>query len=80
MAHSGPDTGGSQFFITFLPTPHLNGRHTVFGRLEEGHEVLPKLTRINPQSFGPDAGLDTIDSATVLRKRDGVEYTPHKVK
>ncbi|MBI84011.1 MAG: hypothetical protein CMJ81_12495 [Planctomycetaceae bacterium] len=80
MAHSGPDTGGSQFFITFLPTPHLNGRHTVFGRLVEGHEVLAKLTRINPQSFGPDAGLDTIDSATVLRKRDGVEYTPHKVK
>ena len=80
MAHSGPDTGGSQFFITFMPTPHLNGRHTVFGRLVEGHEVLAKLTRINPQSFGPDVGPDTIDSATVLRKRDGVEYKPHKVK
>ena len=80
MAHSGPNTGGSQFFITFVPTPHLNGRHTAFGRLVEGEEVLAKLTRINPQSFGPGVEPDTIDSATVLRKRDGVEYAPHKVK
>ena len=36
MAHAGPNTGGSQFFITFAPTPHLDGVHTVFGAIEEG--------------------------------------------
>jgi cyclophilin family peptidyl-prolyl cis-trans isomerase len=35
MAHAGPNTGGSQFFITFVATPHLDGVHTVFGAIEE---------------------------------------------
>jgi len=35
MAHAGPNTGGSQFFITFVDTPHLDGVHTVFGAIEE---------------------------------------------
>jgi cyclophilin family peptidyl-prolyl cis-trans isomerase len=79
MAHTGdPDTGGSQFFITFRQTKHLNGLHTCFGRVIEGMDVLPKLQRRDPQAANPPAP-DSIIKAEVLRKRDHV-YQPHKVE
>jgi peptidyl-prolyl cis-trans isomerase B (cyclophilin B) len=43
MANSGPDTNGSQFFITYTPQHHLDGRHSVFGQLVEGVDVLESL-------------------------------------
>ncbi len=45
MANRGPGTDGSQFFITFTPTPHLNGRHTIFGEVVEGQETLKALEK-----------------------------------
>ena len=78
MAHAGRDTGGSQFFLTFLPTAHLDGRHTAFGRVTAGLDVLARLQRRDPMAPNPPQP-DRILEAKVLRKRDH-EYTPTKVR
>lgn len=77
MAHAGKDSGGSQFFLTFRPTDHLDGRHTVFGRVIAGDEVLSKLARTQDAEGQSVPGIkpDTILKGEVVRKRDHA-YTP----
>ncbi len=71
-----PNTGGSQFFLTFRPTHHLDGVHTVFGRVVKGMEVLAKLQRRDPENPG-SRDPDKIVEAKVLRKRNH-PYEPKK--
>lgn len=79
MAHSGhPDSGGSQFFLTFRPTPHLDAKHTAFGRVIEGMDVLGELQRIDPTADAPHPEPDKIIRAEVVRDR-GHEYTFDKL-
>ena len=70
MANAGPNTNGSQFFLTFVPTSFLDGRHTVFGRVVEGFEVLADIQRIDPDDQDGDIPeRDRIVTARVLNKR-----------
>lgn len=65
MAHAGKDTGGSQFFICFAATPHLDGVHTVFGKVTEGMDAIDKLNRTGRGGGQPDKMV----KVTVKRKR-----------
>jgi cyclophilin family peptidyl-prolyl cis-trans isomerase len=65
MANSGPDTNGSQFFITLAPAEHLDGDYTIFGEVTDGLEVVEDLTPRNPDEGSNQPPGDEIITITI---------------
>jgi cyclophilin family peptidyl-prolyl cis-trans isomerase len=81
MAHSGKNTGGSQFFIVLDSdnAAQLDGKHTVFGCVIKGMDVVKSLQLIDPEKPNPAIKADVITKAEIIRKRNH-EYAPRKVE
>jgi cyclophilin family peptidyl-prolyl cis-trans isomerase len=79
MANAGPNTNGSQFFLTFVPTTYLDPKHTVFGRVADdaSMKVLNSIMLRDPDRGGPS---DSIKTVTISNKTAGKTYEVKNTK